>query len=176
MKKKYFEDMEFYNDQEITDYLTESTNEFNVIDFYNGDGVASAIIVITPYQTIKIGSVDRHGDAVNWLYELLYGEYSNEELININNIVIRMVRGSSYTFYPLLPKGNIITNYQYESLKNIVSDLDNYKEDINFKTEADLVMFEATYNDSKNKLASVNIVDEINAPKELYSVNDGLVK
>ena len=160
MQEEFYDSIEFESDEEMIDYLRNKTENFDIIDFYNQGHDVSGLIVITPEQMIEVHPVTYHQFATDSIYNLLYGYKYNEEMKNVtNNILIRLVCGSSFQFYSIVP--DTITPFQKECFQKLIDSLKNYHEDINFDDGEGFAeaLFEETLKDSRNKATHVMVGD-----------------
>ena len=125
MKEINMDEIIFNNESEIIDYLDNKTKSFNILDFYNQKKDVSGLIVITPEQTIEVHPISYHQYAADMIYKLLYGfNYNEQTKLQTNNILIRLVCGSSYQFYTIIPKK--ITKHSFTGHKAMLCCMKRY--------------------------------------------------
>lgn len=159
---EYIEDKQYETKEEMINAILKSTDEFDFLSFYNSGESLSALIVITPQQTIILSPVYRHAYAMDFLYKFLYevsvaDGMDYEEITN--NVTIRLVAGESVQAQSFYPES--INLYQKEAAAKLVQELTDIKNKINFSNYFDQMIFEETYDDSIRKFNEVKVVDKI---------------
>lgn len=160
ISEEKFDEIEFSSNEEMIKYLKKKTEEFNIIDFYNQKKDVSGLILITPEQMIEVHPISYHHYAIDNIYKLLYDYGFNEEIKKVtNNIIIRLVSGSSFQFYSIIPE--TINQFQGVKLFDLIYSLQNYHNDINFEDGEGYAeaLFEETYKDSRNKMVHTPVCE-----------------
>lgn len=139
MVRVYFDDINFNSDSEKVAFLKETTNQFNIIDFYNQyDGIKedeyiNGLIVITPKQYIAVSIFHFHQYAIDSIYSLLYNRPYDEEVKAVtSNLVIRLLTGKAY-YFVLFETPNAINEYQYNTFMNLIKQLEDHDKKIVFR-------------------------------------------
>ncbi len=168
MARIYFDDIDSKEDK-LT-FLRESTNQFNIIDFYNQyDGVKedeyiNGLIVITPKQFIGINTVRFHQYAIDSIYSLLYDRSYDEEVKKeTSNLVIRLLTGKAY-YFVLFETPNAINEFQYKAFMQLVKELENHDQKIIFRYDhnfSKLMYFDELLHKSIARFEKLKVSDNL---------------